>query len=132
MLDYLVAWTLNLDEGTGLRLQAAVELVLDAVQSLVNFYLCLQYYDQPALTVFRESLSDLIGRPCCSRTVIGMKCHRSLLAGTSRDCVQVAEKMELIFLVVENPHQDRELNAHREGTCRNDKASILMSFCNPS
>jgi hypothetical protein len=57
-----------------------------------------------------------------------MKCHRSLLAGTSRDCVQVAEKMELIFLVVENPHQDRELNGHREGTCRNDKASILMSF----
>ena len=128
MLDYLVAWTLNLDEGTGLRLQAAVELVLDAVQSLVSFYLCLQYYDQPALTVFRESLRDL----SWSRTVIGMKCHRSLLAGTSRDCVQVAEKMELIFLVVENPHQDRELNAHREGTCRNDKASILMSFCNPS
>ena len=63
MLDYLVACTLNLDEGTGLRLQAAVELVLDAIQSLVNFYLCLQYYDQPALTVFRESLSDLSWTP---------------------------------------------------------------------
>ena len=63
MLDYLVAWTLNLDEGTGLRLQAAVELVLDAVQSLVSFFLCLQYYDQPALTVFRESLSDLSWTP---------------------------------------------------------------------
>ena len=71
LLDYLVARTLNLDEGTGLRLQAAVELVLDAVQSLVSFavqslvsfYLCLQYYDQPALTVFRESLSDLSWTP---------------------------------------------------------------------
>ena len=63
LLDYLVARTLNLDEGTGLRLQAAVELVLDAVQSLVSFYLCLQYYDQPALTVFREFLSDLSWTP---------------------------------------------------------------------
>ena len=64
MLDYLVARTLNLDEGTGLRLQAAVELVLDAVPSLVSFlFLCLQYYDQPALTVFRESLSDLSWTP---------------------------------------------------------------------
>lgn len=65
MLDYLVAWTLSLDEGTGLRLQAAVELVLDAVPSLVSFFwfLCLQYYDQPALTVFRESLSDLSWTP---------------------------------------------------------------------
>lgn len=56
LLDYLVARTLNLDEGTGLRLQAAVELVR-------CFFLCLQYYDQPALTVFRESLSDLSWTP---------------------------------------------------------------------
>lgn len=57
---FLVAWTLNLNAAEGMRLQAAIDGALDAVQLLLQSFPEITYFD--ALAEFLSDVADFIVR----------------------------------------------------------------------